>query len=252
MRPPMRHAAGHTWLRWSGGPTYGRSVGEVTGQVAPSVVRIASTSGPIEVTAEPRDDVEVNGDARVRTEDATVTIDETKGRLEVLVPERTDLVIGSNSGRIVIDGPTGDVAVTTVSGRIEVADALSLDVRSETSRVDVNEIVGHCRVRTGTGRIQIGGCGGHADLTTERGRIEVQATNGSVRAHCVSGRIVVGLNSANDVEAETVTGRIDVSLPSGTRPYNPAEHGLQDLTPDGYDCTVTTRSISGQVTVETR
>lgn len=225
---------------------------DLTDHVVPSVVRIASTTGRIEVIAEPRADVAVSGDARVWTEGETLTIDEASGRLVVRIPERTDLVIGSSSGRILINGPTGDVAVTTVSGRIDVADARSLDIRAESSRVDVSEIVGRCRVHTLKGQIRIDGCGGDADLTTESGRIDVRAMNGPVRAHCVSGRIIVGLDSANDVEAETVTGRIDVSLPSGTRAYDPAEHGLQDLTPEGYDCTVTTRSISGRVTVETR
>lgn len=217
-----------------------------------SLVRIATTKHRVEVVAEHRDDVTVDGPAAVKTVGGTTTVDDIKDRITVRVPGHTNVVVGTTSGRVLIAGPVGDVAITTTSGRVEINDAASVDVRAESSRVEVNGVDNHCRIRTGNGKVLVDDCGGHADLATDKGRIELTAANGTVEAHCVSGRIVVTMDSANDVQAETVTGRIDVSLPPGIRPYDPISQGLQDITPDGYDCTIVARSVSGRVSVESR
>lgn len=215
-------------------------------------VRIATTKHRVEVVAEDQADVTVDGPARVDTVGDMTTVDDITDRITVRVPGHTNVVVGTTSGRVLVAGPVGDVAITTSSGRVEVNDAESVDVRAESSRVEVNRVDRHCRIRTSDGKVLVDDCGGHADLATDKGRIELTAANGTVQAHCVSGRIVVTMDSANDVQAETVTGRIDVSLPPGIRPYDPATQGLQDITPEGYDCTIVARSVSGRVSVESR
>ena len=60
--------------------------------------------------------------------------------------------------------------------------------------------------------MEIGPCGS-AHVTTQSGRIVVQAADGPVRAHCVSGRVEVGLMAPEDVDAETVSDRIQVTVP---------------------------------------
>lgn len=220
--------------------------------VTPVSVRIAAAKDRVEVVAEPRQTIEVTGPARVTTEGSSTTVDEVSGRILVRVPPGTDVAVGTTSGRVGIRGPLGEVAVTTVSGRVAIAGAASVDVRAESGDVDVSAVGHRCRIRTHRGKVTVDECGGHADLATDSGRIEVTSANGAVTAHCVSGRIVVAMDSANDVAAETVNGRIDVSLPPGIRTYDPLVHGLQDNTPEGYDCTVLARSVSGRVTVGPR
>ncbi len=234
-------------------PAYGRFVADAPEDdlTAPSV-RIAATVDRVEVKAEERKDVQVTGSARVRIEGTTTTVDEVGGRIVVRVPVGTHVVLGTTSGRIGLSGPLGEVAITTMSGRVGINGAASVDVRADSATVDVNGVVDRCRIRTQRGRVVVNDCGGPAELATDSGRIDVHSASGSVTAHCVTGRIVVAMDSANDVAAETVNGRIEVSLPPGIRPYNPEVHGLQDNTPEGYDCTVVARSVSGRVTVESR
>lgn len=191
----------------------------------------------------------MDGAADVLSEGTCTTIDTVRSGLVVRVPERTDVVAGSTSGRIVIEGSVGDVAITTEIGRVVVRDATAVDVRCDSSRVEITAVRFDCRIRTRSGRILVEQCGGSADLATKNGRIELKAGSGPVRAQCASGRIDITLVSANDVEADTISGRIAIALPAGTRPYRPQDGDAPVSTPDGYDCTVTARSVSGRVTI---
>ena len=91
-----------------------------------------------------------------------------------------------------------------------------------------------------------------ADLSTDSGRIQLRRGSGTTRAHCVSGRIDLGLTGACDVDAETVSGRIRVELPEGVRAYRPEVGEDTESPPDGYDCVVAARSVSGRVNVSSR
>ena len=203
-----------------------------------STVRISTTSNRVLVLAEDRADVDVDGRARVTESGARTTIDKVRSRLLVRVPHGTDVVVGSSSARVEVRGPVGDVAVTSASGRVSVEQAGAVDVRSSSGRIEIGHAEGECRLRAKSGRVQVESCGG-ADAATTSGRIVLRGVGGPVRAHCVSGRIEVDLDGAHDVDAETVSGRIRVSLPPGVRG-------------DGSDCTCTTRSISGRVEVTNR
>ena len=56
--------------------------------------------------------------------------------------------------------------------------------------------------------------------------------------------------AAQDVDAETVSGRITVRLPPGVRPWV-VQRSDVDLAPERHDCVVTARSVSGRVDVVT-
>ncbi len=177
-------------------------------------VRISSRSDRLRVVAEAREDVVVEGDAIVQRDGSCTTIDSTGRRIVVRVPVGADLVIGTTTARVEVEGPVGQIAIVTKSGRVSVADATSVDIRTSSARVDVGRTSDECCVRTSSGRVEIGACGS-ADVTTKSGRIVVQAANGPVKAHCVSGRVEVGLMAPDDVAAETVSGRIHVTVPHG-------------------------------------
>lgn len=203
-----------------------------------TAVRISTTSNRVVVVAEDRPDVTVDGAARVAEAGGVTTIDQVRGRLSVRVPLGTDVVVGSASARVEVRGAAGDVAVTSESGRVSVEQARTVDVRSSSGRIEVGRVAGECRLRSISGRVQVERCGG-ADASTTSGRVVLRGVDGPVRAHCVSGRIEVVLESAHDVDAETVSGRISVSLPPGVRG-------------DGSDCICRARSVSGRIAVVNR
>jgi DUF4097 and DUF4098 domain-containing protein YvlB len=216
-------------------------------------VRIAAGHHRVEVVAVDGDptEVEVEGDARVDRSDRIVTIDEVRGRVVARVPAGSELVVGTTSGRIEVRGRVGHAALVSESGRVEVESAASVDVRTETSRVAVGEVSGTCRIRSKSGRVEVERCGA-ADAASETGRVELRHVDGVVDAHSVSGRIELSLDQPHDVRAETVTGRIEVSLPPGTVPFRPDGPEDRRLRPPDASCTVSTRSETGRVIVATR
>lgn len=214
-------------------------------------VRLSGNSQQVRVIAEARNDVLVEGAARVEMEGERTTIDDVRGGLVVRVPTGSDLVIGSTSGQVVVKGTLGIVAVATSSGRIVVERAASVDARTQTAQVTIGRASGECRVRSESGQIKIGSCGG-VDAATATGRIVLREVGGAVRAHCVSGRIEVEMAVAADVDAETVSGRITVALPDGVRPYRLDGIGREAGRPDGYDCTIRAVSQSGRIDVSNR
>ncbi len=220
-------------------------------EVEPVSVRISSTGNRVGVIAEKRDDVSVDGEARVTREGNRTTIDSVRSRIVVRVPEGADLVLGTTSARVEVEGRAGSVALVTESGRIAVEEAVSVDARTTNAEVTVGRVVHDCRIRTVSGRVEVGGCG-DADVATKTGRIMLNGVDGAVRAHCVSGRIEIELESAHDVEAETVSGRITVSLPHGVDVREVTGPSLDGSKPSGCDCTVNVRSVSGRVDISRR
>lgn len=218
---------------------------------APMSVRIAGGAHRVEVRAVEGGTLQVKGDARVDRSDRGATIDEVRGRLKVSVPAGADVVVGTSSGRIEVVGRVGHAAVVSETGRVEVERAASVDIRTETSRVAVGQVSASCRVRSKSGRVEVARCGA-ADVASDTGRVELHHVDGVVDAHSVSGRIELSLEQPHDVRAETVTGRIEVSLPRGTVAFQPEGPADQRLRPPDASCTVSTRSATGKVVVANR
>ncbi len=232
----------------------GRTVDPVkdqSGESAVSSVRISGSSGRVRVIAEPRGDVVVSGEAAIHDDGGSVTVEAGSNRIEVHVPEHVDVVVGTTSGRVDVEGALGSVAVVCESGRVTIDRADSLDVRTSSGRVDVDHVTGRTRVRTDSGAVTVRATG-EAEATTDAGRIVLGSVSGPAKAHCVSGRITIGLAEAADVEAETVSGRISITIPAGVTvrrltgslPARPAR--------DECDCTIATRSGGGRVAVKHR
>jgi len=209
-------------------------------------VRIATKSGRIRLIAEDRDDIEVDGRATVVTDDGRTTVETTGNALEVRVPIGCDVVAGTVSGKVETKGPLGGVAIVTESGRVTVEQASSADVRTASARIEVGRIGGEFRAHTNSGRITAEASGA-SDVSTASGRITLSEVSGRVRANCTSGRIEVRLVGAHDVEAETVSGRVTIELPPGTRPHLPDDPA--EARPPDCDCTIIARSVSGRVSV---
>lgn len=210
-------------------------------------VRVSCDAQRVRVVAEHRDDIAVEGDARVGRDGDRTTIDRVRSRLTVRVPTGTDIVIGATSGRVDVEGAVGAASIVTESGRIEIGEAASLDARTVSGRVQIGRVVGRCRVRNKSGRVEVRGCGG-ADVATKSGRIQLGHVRGDVEAHCVSGRIEVGLDVPADVGAETVSGRISIRLPNDARPHR-VEGAAGADRPDDANCTVRAVSVSGRIEV---
>jgi hypothetical protein len=218
---------------------------------APTAVRISAGVHRVEVAAAEGATFRVDGPAHVADVDGVVTVSDVSGRLRVFVGADTEVLIGTTSGRVGVSGPIGHVAIVTESGRVDVESAASADIRSETARVEVGDVTGSCRIRSTSGRVEVRSCGS-AEVSADSGQIEMWQVSGEVDAHSVSGRIELSMATANDVRAETVSGRITVSLPKGTVAHRPTAAADRSPRPPGCDCTVVARSTTGKVVVTAR
>lgn len=230
------------WLGY--GPDMTRAL-----DVAVSAVRVTTTSGAVTVTAAADQHGVICDGAPVEIDDSTATIESASRRVDLRVPEGVDLVIGSMSGRVVVRGRVGSVAVVANSGSVEIDDAESVDVRAKSGRVTIGRSRGETRVISYSGRVTIDHCG-PVDVAGTSGRIVLREVTGPARAHCVSGRIGITMAEAHDVHAETISGRVTVSLPAGTRAQ--LDTPSSGAVAGEYDCVVTARSDSGRVDVSTR
>ncbi len=179
-------------------------------------VRVSGSSQQLRVTAEDRDEVAVEGRADVTVDGERTTISGIHGGLVVRVPNGSALVIGTDSGRGDVDGAVGTVAVTTVSGRVTIKEAVTVDARTKSAQVTIGHADRECRVRS------------------ESGRIEIE------------------MALAADVDAETVSGQIAVNLATGSMPFRLDDKQRGAVRPEGYDCTIRAVSQNGRIDVSSR
>ncbi len=213
-------------------------------------LRVASSHSRVEVKASADAAFSVVGQVQVHHDGGQVTIERVRSAVTVHVPEGTDVVIGTSSGRVRCTGRLGAVAVTTKSGRVEIEAASSLDVRGTSASVTVGVVDGTCRVRTASGRVEVEACGA-AEVSTRSGRITLASVSGTVTAHSTSGRVTVQMVEAHDVHAETVTGRIELTMPQGSD-IRQVVPGAPLPPPGSSGCTVVARSTTGRVVVAYR
>lgn len=217
-----------------------------------SSVRISATSGSVSVVATPGLTAVRSGRRPIVVDGPTATVESTYQRAVLEVPEGMDLVIGTTSGSIEVLGPAGTVAVTATSGKVEIEEAASVDVRTTSGRVTIGQTRGEARVFSKSGHVEIAHSGS-ANITTSSGRIRLREVAGAAHAHCSSGSIEIAMADAHDVDAETVSGHISISLPTGARPrIDTPAGGSVPVSADQCDCVITARSGSGRVDVSNR
>ncbi|MGI9600800.1 MAG: DUF4097 family beta strand repeat-containing protein [Acidimicrobiales bacterium] len=217
------------------------------------VLRATTSSARLRVVAEDRADVLVDGRPQI-PESSTVTVQARSGSLEVRVPVGTELVLGTISGRVEVGGSIGPAKVATESGRVAIDRAERIDVRTQSGRVDIENSVGHCRVQSTSGRVSVGGAHG-LDVHTESGRISVDDVQGPVHLRTTSGRVSVGLSGSSEVDAEAMSGRIDITVARGlgtTLTVEGAPRRVEADVEPGDDCLIRARAVSGRIRVRQR
>ena len=222
-------------------------------------LHLSTSSGRVLVTAEDRSDVVIEAGAPSEDRidrDATGRIRLTSARggsadLELRCPSGADLVVGTLSGHVQLQGQLGAVRVTTVSGNVEVGRAEELDVRSISADIKVERCAGECLLRTKSGRTEIGSAR-DARVSTISGRIRLDESTGTVRAQSVSGTVEVGTQRDGDVAVQTMSGAVRVAVPEGVRPHT----RLRSLSgrprcdcEEGSDCQIAVQSLSGKIEV---
>jgi DUF4097 and DUF4098 domain-containing protein YvlB len=222
-----------------------------------SRVSVTSRSGRVEVVAEPRADIEVVGARRAVLErddsGEYVLVDGTHEHIIVRCPFGTDLFIGTLSGRVEVTGRLGAVRITTSSGRVDVGEAASVDVRTRSGTIRVARCEGVVRARSTSARVTVEEAR-RLDATTASGVIVA----GSIRDATVqstTGRVELGLQGDGSVAARTVSGRVEISVPAGARPemlLRSTSGRIEASLESGGEGTIGVQTVSGRIRVRPR
>jgi DUF4097 and DUF4098 domain-containing protein YvlB len=214
-------------------------------------VRVTVNSGDVVVIGESRDGIDVEG-GRTETADGEIVVKGGSDDCTVRVPSGTDVVVGTNSGDVTLDGLLGAVSVTTVSASVDAEDVASIDARTISGRLRVEESRGAVRLKTKSALVHVGRAAGEVRIANLSGRIEVEEAQASVAVKTVSGSVKLHVTGREPVKAESVSGSITITVPSGTRPSvrQKSVSGKRRVDVDaGTDLEIVTKSISGSSTV---
>jgi DUF4097 and DUF4098 domain-containing protein YvlB len=214
-------------------------------------LRISAFSGGVEVTAEQRTDVVVDrGGLAEATADGSFEVRPRRPSDSVAVrcPAGADVVVGTRSGGVELNGRFGAVGVTSQSGSIRVMAAAEADLRTVSGGVELEECEGRCRISTTSGRIKVGATR-DAEIFTTSGSIGVEGVAGTVRVRSVSGTVSVASSAGGPVAASTVSGSITIRLPRGVRPAVRSSGGgtVRNSFEPGDDLVVDIANVSGTV-----
>jgi DUF4097 and DUF4098 domain-containing protein YvlB len=215
---------------------------------APARLTVAMRSGSILVRTGSGSDVEVHG-GKVRVEpDGTYRIEGGSKSIEVICPAGSDVILGTSSGKVSLEGPLGDVRITGSSGTVDVDQARSLDLRVRSGSVVVGAVVGECRVVSSSGRIEVGSAGS-VDLSGVSGTIVAGAVGGGT-VRTTSGRVTIGLDRAGDLEVRGVSGTTEITVPRGVAPelrLATVSGKIKRDLEEGHDGVISVRTVSGTI-----
>lgn len=219
-------------------------------------LRLQSRSGKVHVLAEPRDDVQAetdNVESFVADSGATLVVRSSRGgsrQLIVRCPVDTDVVVGTQSGNVRMEGKLGSVHVTSMSGTIEIDEADDADLRSMSGSIDVQRCHGRCRLNAVSGKISVGSVD-TAQANSVSGSIRLGPVLGDVKARTVSGTVELASRGAGHIAVQTVSGGVRIALPKGTEPETrfKTRGNVRCDFASGYDCRIECASLSGSIEV---
>lgn len=214
-------------------------------------VRVTVGSGRVRVIGESRDDVAAEG-AQLSGSGAEILVRGGSDSVTVRVPTGTDVVVGSGSGNVTFTGLLGAVSVTTGSADVEAEDVASIDARTSSGKLTVDASRGSVRLRTKSARVRVGRADGDVHIGSVSSKIQIREARDSVSIKTVSGDIDVVVTGTGAVGVESISGKITVHVPDGTRPdvqLRTMSGKKRVRCPTGDAFVITGRSISGDITV---
>jgi DUF4097 and DUF4098 domain-containing protein YvlB len=200
-------------------------------------LKVASASGAIVVTAEDRDDFEIDPpDRHVEIRDDRMEVHSKSGSLHVRCPTGTNVKVGAMSGSVRLEGTSGSVKVNAVSGSIELDSA-----------------EGDIDIRSVSGSVHVENCGGECSINSKSGRVSIGHVGRAVRAATISGSLELGVTGQEDVEVKTISGRITILVPEAKHPrvrFRTIAGKLHCDVPQGNDFEIRAASVSGSVDIK--
>jgi DUF4097 and DUF4098 domain-containing protein YvlB len=138
-------------------------------------------------------------------------------RVHLVVPAGCRVVVRTATADVRLDGRFAATSVTTASGDIDVGPATGLQVSTASGELQADDVTGDVELSTISGDARLGAVSGRVGITTTSGTIRLGGVAGDLTANSVSGDIRIARFDGDDLAVKTVSGDLEVGLPSGIR-----------------------------------
>jgi DUF4097 and DUF4098 domain-containing protein YvlB len=216
-------------------------------------VHITTRTGHVRVEADAaQTELAVSGGTTEVHDDGSIHVHRAPSESTIIVrcAPGTDVTVGTSSGKVDLSGPLGSVRVATISGKIHVAEAARLDVRSKSGKIQVDTCAGDLRVTTKSATVLVGHAG-RATVAAVSGLVALGEVGGA-EVKSISGKVLIGASGGERVSVRTVSGKVEIrvlgpGLPS-TRLKSLSGKVKSELAP-GDDFEIAVSSMSGTIKV---
>jgi DUF4097 and DUF4098 domain-containing protein YvlB len=218
----------------------------------PVRLNISTRSGSVRVIAEAGTDLRVDGGSVVGAHDGALEIRRDRHASEIVVycPVGSDVTVGTVSGPVEMEGPLDAVRIATVSGKVRVAQAERVDVRAKSGSIVIGTCNDECRVVVTSAKIHIGHAR-RAAIAGVSGVVLAENVDGA-QVKTVSGKVLLGTTGAGNVDVHTVSGRVEITVPSDVQPNTRLRSLSGRVVCDcarGDDGEIAVASVSGAIKV---
>jgi DUF4097 and DUF4098 domain-containing protein YvlB len=213
-------------------------------------LRIVSKSGSVGSWPSPIHELTVEGGSLVAESDGSVLVTAGSKNLHVRCAPDSDLIVGTMSGSVHVEGTVGAARVVSKSGSIVIEDAREVDARTGSGRVTVGACAGQCRVVVTSGSVRVGKSGS-ASVAGVSGSIGVGETD-AADVKNVSGRIKVGASGEGRISIRSVSGTVEVSVPETCAPATHLKSisgRVRTECAEGTDGEIDVKTVSGTIRI---
>jgi DUF4097 and DUF4098 domain-containing protein YvlB len=218
----------------------------------PAPLKITTRTGDVHVRAVANAELTVIGGTTEELENGTIHIRRAPSAsvIEVECAPDTDVTVGTMSGKVELTGALGAARIATKSGKIRVEQAARVDVRTKSGKIEIGECAGACRVMTTSANVHIGRAG-RATIAVVSGTVVLEQVD-AAEVKSVSGKVLLATGGRERVSVHTVSGKVEVRVPSSVRPatrLRSVSGRITDACPPGDDCEIAVASVSGAINV---
>lgn len=181
---------------------------------ADGVVEVELVAGSIEARGWDRDEVEVTGSIGDEVEELRIERRGDRVRIKVVLPDRSGSWRGGElDADLIVHLPRGSgLEVGTVSADVDVEGVGGrLEIETVSGKVALEGPAREAEVETVSGGVTVGGGFGELRASTVSGRLRLRGRAESVYAKTVSGSAAIELEVLDQVEAQSVSGRLDLT-----------------------------------------
>lgn len=139
-----------------------------------------------------------------------------RARVRIVTPAGSSLRLSTASADVRIRTALDRVVVNTASGDVQMGDATDVAIKTASGDIDAGMVAGDLTARSASGDVRVGDIGGSVRATTASGDVFVESARGSFSATSASGDISVRHFLGEDLDAATMSGDVEIGLPSGT------------------------------------